>query len=46
MFELGGAGTYQGRVYSWGRDKAVDAFKTFGEVPDGMEQYLVQFWSA
>ncbi|MDT3439319.1 MULTISPECIES: hypothetical protein [unclassified Pseudofrankia] len=44
-FELGGPGTYHGRVHSRGREEAREALGTSGEVPERMEQYLCQFWA-
>ncbi len=43
---VGPPGTYSGRVYSRGREDTRNARETGLEIPDGLEQYLVQFWSA
>lgn len=42
-FILGSPGRYHGRAYSRGRQEAEDAFE-LGDVPEGTERYLIQFW--
>ncbi|MCK9928845.1 hypothetical protein MXD62_16945 [Frankia sp. Mgl5] len=41
---IGAPGAYRGRVYSRGREDAEAALETADEVPEGTEQYLVQWW--
>ncbi len=43
---VGPPGTYAGRVYSRGREDTRNAREAGLEIPDGLEQYLVQFWPA
>ncbi len=41
---LGPSGTYRGRIYSRGRGLARDALLSADSIPDGTEEFLVQFW--
>jgi hypothetical protein len=45
-YELAGPGTYRVRISSRGRVEAREALDISGEVPERMEQYLIQVWSA
>jgi len=42
---IGRPGTYHGRVYSSGRREAREASQ-HGDLPEGLEHYVIQFWSA
>jgi hypothetical protein len=41
---IGPPGKYHGRAYSKGRDEAQGQFMDRGEIDEGTEQYLIQFW--